>query len=234
MKAVTRPPFNLPELRYNLCMSTIQNPVLLHSCCGPCTLMPHELLAADGWDITLYYCNHNIDTEEEYEKRLTALKTYAEATDTPLILAEYTPGRWEEEVGIHGGPYPLIPEAEDYDEMVLSRMRRCGACYKLRFTSLAELAKRTGYTAITSTLSVSPYQFTGLISDTLRASAHEQDITALERDWTPYYREATAKSRALGMYRQNYCGCRYSKIEAEQEKLARKLQRKSTQHHHEN
>ena len=76
-----------------------------------------------------------------------------------------------------------------------------------------------------TTLSVSPYQFTDVIREELERAAAQAGVNALFEDYRPFYDEATRRSREAGMYRQNFCGCRFSEAEAAAERAERKRQR---------
>lgn len=108
-----------------------------------------------------------------------------------------------------------------------NRDDRCRACYRLRLEELARYAHDHGYDAIGTTLSVSPYQYTSIIKEELeRAASLHEGLTAVFEDYRPYYPNATKRSRDIGMYRQNYCGCAFSDKEAQAERAARKAARK--------
>ncbi|MDR1358585.1 MAG: epoxyqueuosine reductase QueH [Coriobacteriales bacterium] len=196
--------------------------VLLHCCCAPCTLVPLASLLEEGWQVSLYFYNPNIHPEEEYVKRLGILQEYAKERGMPLSVGVYDPEAWERNVGVHGGPYPLITGASDYTTMKTARTARCKACYHLRFEALATHGRATGEHALDTTLTISPYQATREAREVLTQHAAAQGLRALATDWRSFYAEATQRSRALGMYRQNYCGCHYSQQEAEIERQARK------------
>ena len=87
------------------------------------------------------------------------------------------------------------------------------------------MAAEQGFDGIGTTLSVSPYQYTQVIEQEVRRAAEREGIEGVFEDFRPYYDEATRRSRALGMYRQNYCGCRISDEEAAAERAERKAQR---------
>jgi predicted adenine nucleotide alpha hydrolase (AANH) superfamily ATPase len=190
--------------------------------------MPLATLFDESWHIELYYYNPNIHPREEYERRLATLNDYVDSLNSAyghaikLHTGTYDPEYWEAEVGVLGGPYPLIEGAENHAQMLSARAQRCSACYRLRFTSLAARASEQGFDAVSTTLSVSPYQYTSEIAAALLDSAAAYDLVPLARDWRSLYREAVKTSRELGMYRQNYCGCRFSALEAELERNARK------------
>lgn len=188
-----------------------QRRMLLHACCGPCSIMPLELLAADGWDITLAYCNPNIHPDEEYAHRLEVLRDHAALVGVPVVELERDVQRWWDEVGCHGTDRP----------------ERCRACYRMRLELTAAHAVEHGFDAISSTLTVSPYQFTQTIAEELDRAAAKAGVEPVFRDFRPWYQEATDRSRAEGMYRQNYCGCSFSDEEAAAEREERRAQRRA-------
>ena len=106
-----------------------------------------------------------------------------------------------------------------------ARQARCRACYRLRFEEAAAYAAAHGFDALGTTLSVSPYQYTAVIHEELARACARAGIAARFDDWRPYYDEATRRSREEGLYRQNYCGCRFSDEEAAAERALRKAAR---------
>ncbi len=184
--------------------------MLLHACCGPCSLEPTRMFAEEGIDFTLDYYNPNIYPPQEYEHRLSTLKEYvAEPRSIDLVEDAYDPDNWEHEVAIFG----------------TDREKRCRACYRLRFEHVACEAERRGFDAISTTLTISPYQFTDIILEELDAAARRHDLQTVGRDFREHYAQATRISREKGMYRQNYCGCRFSIAEAKAEREAARAQR---------
>lgn len=89
------------------------------------------------------------------------------------------------------------------------RPRRCRACYALRLAEACRVAQERGFEFVGTTLAVSPYQLFETCNDVLERLAAARGLTPVIRDFRPYYPEATRRSRELGMYRQNYCGCRF-------------------------
>lgn len=234
--------------------------LLLHACCGPCSLEPVRLLRAAGHDIAIYYANSNIAPREEYAHRLATLEDWAKSEGIPVIEGPYDPVTWEEAAGRigdaaladvqaarrenqpaaadraeSGRSAPADRTSDPYEDAslradVLSvdparREARCRACYRLRLEETARVAAEQGFDGIGTTLSVSPYQYTQVIEEEVRRAAEREGIEGVFEDFRPYYDEATRRSRALGMYRQNYCGCRISDKEATAERAERKAQR---------
>lgn len=180
--------------------------ILLHACCGPCSLEPTRLYLEEDADFSIFYSNPNIYPPVEYERRLDTLEEYVTSPNgIELVEGEYDPSTWEEEVAVYG----------------TDREKRCRACYRIRFERLAAHAAENGFDAIDSTLSISPYQFTDAILEELQRAAEKHGLHAMGRDYHEHYAAATRKSRELGMYRQNYCGCRFSIAEAEKERRER-------------
>ena len=187
--------------------------LLLHACCGPCALEPVRLLQEAGHDLTIAYMNPNIHPAQEYARRRDTLLAWAGAEGIPVVEGVYDAALWEEAVA------PVIADP------AYERKERCRACYRLRFEEAACYGAEHGFEGIGTTLSVSPYQFTDVIAEELGRAGAEHGLTALFEDYRPYYPEATRRSRALGMYRQNYCGCRLSEAEAAAEREERKRAR---------
>jgi len=106
-----------------------------------------------------------------------------------------------------------------------NRRERCRACYRLRLEEAARVAVAGGYDGLATTLAVSPYQFTDVIREELERACNGTGVVAHFQDYRPYYDEATRISRELGMYRQNYCGCRFSLVEGEATRAFLKLKR---------
>lgn len=181
--------------------------VLLHACCGPCLLEPYDALAA-GHEVAVVYANPNIQPAEEYALRRDTLLTYAEAEGIAVIELPYTPETWA------AATAGLEPPA------------RCHACYRLRIGMAAAEAARGGFDAVATTLTVSPYQDPAAIRAMGEEACAQAGVTFLVTDFRERYAEATRRSRALGMYRQNYCGCLPSRAEAEADRAARREARR--------
>ena len=192
--------------------------------------MPTRLLVEQGHDITAFYANSNISPRGEYEKRLHELQRYASVQGFDVIEGRYDPGLWEREVApigealkdfspafgssaVDDGVECAQTVAELLDDE--NRRERCRACYRLRLQEAVRVAAEGGFDGLATTLAVSPYQFTDVIRDELQHACERTGIVAHFQDYRPYYDEATRISRDLGMYRQNYCGCRFSIVEGE-------------------
>lgn len=180
--------------------------LLLHSCCGPCSsycveeLNPHFLL-------TVFYYNPNIDTEEEYRKRREEQKRFLDTHP------------WRNPVEYVGCAYGK----EAFDAIAKGREHlreggeRCFLCYRLRLEETAKYAKDHGYEYFTTTLSVSPLKNATALNKIGEELAAEYGVKFLHADFKKRngYLKSVEISRAYEMYRQDYCGCVFSKEERE-------------------
>lgn len=182
--------------------------ILLHACCGPCSLEPVRLLREQGHDLTIAFMNSNIQPREEYDHRLETLRAWAANEGLPVIEGPYDDAAWKQAVA------DVL--ARDYE-----RKDRCRACYRMRLVEVAAWAAQAGFEGVATTLSVSPYQFSDAIEEELVAACKMAGVTPVFEDFRPYYQNATNRSREMGMYRQNYCGCLISRHEAEIERKER-------------
>ena len=174
-------------------------PLLLHACCGPCSLEPLRLLREEGFEPSICWTNPNIQPAAEHDLRLETLRAWAAGVaHVDVVVAGDDRDAWERACASFG----------------FDRERRCRACYALRLAEACKMACDMGFSHISTTLAVSPYQLFDTCCDVLVALAEKSGLIPVVRDFRPYYPEATRESRALGMYRQNYCGCRFSAAEA--------------------
>lgn len=190
--------------------------LLLHACCGSCSLEPVRLLAQAGHEITICFANSNIQPHAEYTRRLDTLRTWAAGAGIPVVDLPYSEATWQ------AGPGAV-------EQVGAPREERCRACYALRLEEAATYAAEQGFEAISTTLAVSPYQFSEICHEELEAAAARYGLACVWEDFRPYYPQATKRSREIGMYRQNYCGCLYSKAEAEVERAERKAEKAAAQ-----
>ncbi len=174
-------------------------PLLLHTCCAPCSLEPVRLLADEGFVPTICWTNPNIQPAEERDRRLSELRRWCASEGIALIEAEEDTALWERAVAPVGA---------------LDRERRCRACYGLRLAEACRVAECEGFDHVATTLAVSPYQLFDTCNEVLERLCAARGLTPVIRDFRPWYPQATERSRELGMYRQKYCGCRFSAAEA--------------------
>lgn len=188
-------------------------PLLLHACCGPCSLEPLRVLREQGFLPTIVYVNPNIQPRDEYVRRLETLRAWAAGENVEVVEGPYEAERWEREVARYG----------------TNRLARCQACYRLRLEGAATLASELGCAHMSTTLAVSPYQLFDACGAELGRICARAGLVAVWQDFRPLYPQATTRAKELGLYRQNYCGCRFSAAEAALERCqareARTLQR---------
>jgi len=182
--------------------------IMLHACCGPCLLEPWDALSADH-DVRVAYANPNIHPRSEYEHRRDTLLEWAGSQGIEVDELAYDPGSWDRAVeGLEDRPG-----------------ERCRACFQLRLGLVARHAAESGYDAVATTLTVSPWQDPDAIREAGTQACAEHGVEFLVTDFRERYGDATRRSRELGMYRQNYCGCRYSDDEAAQQRERRRAER---------
>ncbi len=174
-------------------------PLLLHACCGPCSLEPVKYLREEGFEPTICWTNPNIQPKAEHDRRLGTLMSWAQdAAHIPVIIADDRRDLWERKAAPCG----------------FEREARCRACYTVRLEESCRIAQAQGFRYISTTLVVSPYQLFDACYEVLSRLAPRYGLEEVWRDFRPHYPESVTDSRALGMYRQNYCGCRFSAAEA--------------------
>lgn len=192
---------------YQEFLTTIQNldanrkpKLLLHVCCAPCSSHCLEVLEP-FFDITVYYYNPNIAPFEEYQKRLSEEKRFLKEAhpNVKIVEAEYDNQKFEE----------LVKGLEDLPE----GGERCKKCYKLRLEKTADFAKQNGFDYFTTTLTVSPYKHSATLNQIGGEVAERFGIKYLFSDFKKEngYQNSIEISKKYNLYRQDYCGCVYSK-----------------------
>ena len=183
--------------------------LLLHSCCAPCSSYVLEYLS-EYFSITVFYYNPNIFPEEEFTKRIQEqdmlIQKLPAKHEIKLIAGNYDSERFYEMAkGLE-----QVPEGGE----------RCFKCYELRLRETAELAKARGYDYFTTTLSISPLKNAQKLNEIGERLAEKYGLQYLCSDFKKKngYKRSTELSREYGLYRQDYCGCVYSKIEREKQK----------------
>ena len=174
--------------------------LLLHACCAPCS--SHTLTVLYKYfRITLYFCNPNIAPEEEYVFRLNELKRLVRemGLDIPIIEEDYDSAPF----------YELAKGLEDLPE----RGERCKKCIGYRLRKAGEKAKELGCDFFTTTLTISPHKDCAFINEFGGRLQDEVEVAYLFSDFKKHegYKHSIELSRQYDLYRQNYCGCIYSK-----------------------
>lgn len=180
--------------------------LLLHDCCAPCGSYVLEYLSA-YFNITLLYYNPNISPESEYEKRVAELKRLLK--EMPLKNnAELIEGKYEPE---------KFAELSKGLETLPERGERCFKCYALRLEETAKLAAEKNFDFFSTTLSVSPHKDAEKLNEIGAELEKKYGVKYLYSDFKKRegYKRSIALSKEYGLYRQNYCGCVYSRKAAE-------------------
>lgn len=177
--------------------------ILLHACCGPCATHCVHALREAGWEPELFYANDNIDSEAEFEKRLEALRTFAGAEQVPLAVNPYHPATWERAIaGCEGAP---------------EGGARCARCFRHNLGIAARYAAEHGFAHFTTSLTVSPHKRSDMVfaagADAAQALGPSLPVTFEPFNFKKKngFLDSIRLAQAYGLYRQNYCGCRYSK-----------------------
>ena len=175
--------------------------LLLHSCCGPCSSSVLEYLTR-FFEITLLWYNPNIWPQDEFDRRLDAQQKLIRAMDLEDRVCVLTLPRSSE------AWYDAVRGLEREPE----GGARCAACFQLRLSRTAALARELGFDAFDTTLSVSPYKNYDVISKIGRGLEERYGVRYLAGNYKKKdgYRRSVELSRDYGLYRQHYCGCVFS------------------------
>ena len=174
--------------------------LLLHCCCAPCASYVLEYLSPK-LDTTAFYYNPNLYPPEEYDLRADELRRFIELSGVRagLVIAPYDPGVFSE----------AVRGAEDSPE----GGQRCSICFSLRLAKTAQWASSHGFHYIATTLTISPLKNAALINELGSSIAGQNGVKWLYSDFKKRggFQRSTELSAKYGLYRQNYCGCIYSK-----------------------
>ena len=196
--------------------------LLLHSCCAPCSSYVLEYLR-NYFRITVFYYNPNISMEEEYRKRVSEQKRLIAAYNE-VHSEDYTQSSEKRgySIEIIEGDY----ETQRFYEIAKGREQcpeggeRCFACYELRLRETARRAQAGKYDYFGTTLTISPLKNAVKLNEIGERLAAEYNVTWLPSDFKKKggYQRSIELSREYDLYRQDYCGCIYSKEEREKQK----------------
>lgn len=179
--------------------------LLLHACCAPCSSYVLTYLY-QRFDITLDFYNPNIDPPEEYARRREELLRLTGALEHPLGQVRMLPDEYE-------------PQAFYRAVRGLEREReggaRCAVCFRLRLEHAALCARRLGMPYFTTTLSISPHKDAALLNALGQeiAAAHGVEYLCADFKKRDGFQKSIALSEQYGLYRQDYCGCVFSRTE---------------------
>lgn len=169
--------------------------ILLHICCGPCSIYPLKTLIENNRSVTGFFYNHNIHPYQEYQRRLQAVKELAAASSLPMI--------YRDEYNLEEFLASVAQNPED----------RCVYCYFSRLEAAAQKAAELGFDAFTSSLLYSRYQNHESIRSAGEKAGKRHGIIFHYEDFRPGWQEGIKQSKEMGLYRQQYCGCIYSEKE---------------------
>lgn len=190
--------------------------LLLHSCCAPCSSYVLEYLAA-YFQITVLYYNPNISPAKEYETRVAEqerlLKELPAVHKIAFLAGEYQPEQF----------YTAVKGLEHCTE----GGERCMVCYELRLREAAKVAEKGGFDFFTTTLSISPLKNAEKLNAIGARLSREYGVAYLYSDFKKKngYQRSIELSAQYGLYRQNYCGCVFSKEEQEKRVAQRKTEK---------
>ena len=176
--------------------------LLLHSCCAPCSSYVIEYLSR-YFQITVFYYNPNISAEEEYRKRVLEqqrfIKEFPAKYPVDFVECDYEPRVFFDTVK----GYEQCKEGGE----------RCFLCYELRLKKTAQLAAEKGYDYFTTTLTISPLKNSVKLNEIGLRLGEEYGVPYLLSDFKKKegYKRSIELSKEYGLYRQNYCGCAYSR-----------------------
>ena len=176
--------------------------LLLHACCAPCSSYCIEYLS-EYFEITVLYYNPNITPDEEYIHRINELRRFIDVFPTKhsVEMIETSPCHEDFLSAVKG--LEALPEGEE----------RCFVCYRQRMEEAARLASKGGYDYFTTTLSISPLKNAAKINEIGEELSDIYNVKHLPSDFKKKngYLRSTQLSAEYGMYRQDYCGCEFSK-----------------------
>lgn len=166
--------------------------IFFHICCAPCALYPYYRMKEEGLEPVGFFYNPNIHPYLEYKKRQDTVREFAGRTGLDV----------------------LYRDDYDLDEFLVRASGkgpgRCEQCYRMRLDVAAAAARKRGFPAMTTSLLYSKYQKHDLITGIGREMAAEHGIEFYYEDFRRGWREGIVESKAMGLYRQQYCGCIYS------------------------
>lgn len=166
--------------------------ILLHTCCGPCSIYPVDQLRQQQHEVMGFFFRHNIHPFTECMRREDTLREYAQSIDLRVI--------WQDGY-----------ELEEFLRGVAYREEnRCAYCYYARLTACAKLAKHGKFQAFSSTLLYSKFQKHELIREIGESVGKKEGVPFFYQDWREGWKEGVERSKSMNMYRQQYCGCIYS------------------------
>ena len=176
--------------------------LLLHACCAPCSSEVLERLG-NFFEISIFYYNPNITEEDEYKKRVEEVKKLISLI-TPKYKVSLIEGNYE--------PYKFLEMAKGLENEP-ERGKRCYKCYELRLKETARIAEKLGFSNFCTTLTLSPHKNSNWINEIGEKLNNKYNTNYLYSDFKKKegYKRSIELSKKYNLYRQDYCGCIYSK-----------------------
>jgi len=172
--------------------------LLLHSCCAPCSSAVIERIK-DIFDLTVYYYNPNIDTDEEYQKRRQEQIALCNKLGVAVISEEHD-------------ARDFLTAVKGFEDQIEGGAR-CDICFYLRLKKTAEKAEEIGAKYFMTTLTVSPKKNAKKVNDAGERASGKVEYIPSDFKKKEGYKRSIELSKRYGLYRQNYCGCKFSKGE---------------------
>jgi hypothetical protein len=166
--------------------------ILLHICCAPCATYPAATLSDSGHQVRGFFFNPNIHPYQEFTRRMAALEDYAGKTGLPII--------WDRTYDLEGF----------LRRIVFREQERCRFCYHLRLTAAAKVARSGKFDVFTSTLLYSKLQNHTLIRELGDQVGRDVGVPFYYEDFRQGWETGITRSKQMGLYRQQYCGCIFS------------------------
>ena len=181
--------------------------LLMHSCCAPCSSYCLSYLA-EYFKITIFYYNPNISPLEEYQKRVNEQKRLISELPVKNKIC-FEEGKYD--------PQTFFDMAKGYEQEPEGG-KRCYRCYKLRLDQAAKLAQEGGYDYFTTTLTISPLKNAAWLNELGQKAGELAGVRFLPSDFKKKggYQRSIQLSKEYNLYRQNFCGCVFSKRESEE------------------
>jgi len=179
--------------------------ILLHVCCGPCTVYPLDSLRRQGHQVSGYFFNPNIHPYREFKRRIGALVEFSRQMDFPVEI--------DRNYGL----------TEYLRQVVFHETKRCARCYDMRLEPTVKFGLERGADAFSTTLLYSKYQNHQLLIEKCEHLADKYNLPFFYQDFREGWQQGIDGSIAMNLYRQPYCGCIYSEQERYDKKLKKKM-----------
>ncbi len=169
--------------------------ILVHICCGVCAYACIERLKEEGFSPAAFFFNPNIQPQAEYQRRKQAAEVVAKTLSVGMTEGDYKPSDWQKAIAGH---------SQDKEGQ-----KRCRLCYKLRMEQTFQIMLKEGYDYFTTSLSISPHKSSLAIIEIGRNIGRDKFL-AFDFKKQDGFKKSIIAAKNLNLYRQDYCGCRYS------------------------